>query len=144
MATAGLDLLTSTLMSDSDDFQGFILAFKDEMRHNPPLVDATNVNLPISAPSQQDRVSWHCNDFIRLYRQRAWALFKEISQIPRLPSEDEYRKIFGPGPDDMAAGWMLAYGDTRNELICHSKGFKRYSSLFPKLVPFWNGYEGLM
>ncbi|RSM18426.1 hypothetical protein CDV31_002751 [Fusarium ambrosium] len=98
MATVGFDLLTTTLTSSSGDFVRFLVEFNNEVLQRPPLVDATNVYLPISAPSRRRRISWHCNDYIRLHRQRAWALFDDTRQYPQIPSVDEYRRVYGPGP----------------------------------------------
>ncbi|RSL87694.1 hypothetical protein CEP51_002100 [Fusarium floridanum] len=137
MATVGFDLLTTTLTSSSGDFVRFLVEFNKEVLQRPPLVDATNVYLPISAPSRRRRISWHCNDYIRLHRQRAWALFDDVHQCPQIPSVDEYRRVYGPGPVGGLVGWGLEMDDTRNEWIAHGQGTMVYSSLIPKIVPFW-------
>ncbi|KAJ4328513.1 hypothetical protein N0V84_001030 [Fusarium piperis] len=139
MATVGFDLLTTTLASSADDFIKFLVDFNKEVLNKPPLIDATNVYLPISAPSRRRRISWHCNDYIRLHRQRAWALFHDSCQgpQPRIPHVDEYRGVYGPGPVDGLVGWGLEMDDTRNEWIAHGQGAMAYSSLAPKMVPFW-------
>ncbi|RSL45853.1 hypothetical protein CEP53_010592 [Fusarium sp. AF-6] len=74
MATVGFDLLTTTLTSSGDDFVRFLVGFNKEVLGRPPLIDATNVYLPISAPSRRRRISWHCNDYIRLHRQQ-WGFY---------------------------------------------------------------------
>ncbi|KPM37488.1 hypothetical protein AK830_g9083 [Neonectria ditissima] len=150
MATAGFDLLTSTLTSSKFEFRHFIVAFHKEMSLSPPITDVTNVNLPISAPSRWRRITWHCNSLIRLYRQRAWPLLEnnrhgpwlypdgEGEQRPRrLPTVDEYCNWCGTGPVGGLGGWGLEGDDTRNERICHGRGFQSYPSLSSKLVPCW-------
>lgn len=137
MATVGFDLLATTLASSGDDFVRFLVKFNKEVLQRPPRVDATNVYLPISAPSRRRRISWHCNDYIRLHRQRAWALFDDAHQHPQIPCVDEYRRVYGPGPVGGLVGWGLEMDDTRNERIAHGKGTMAYSSLIPKIVPFW-------
>lgn len=139
MATAGFSLLTNLLASSGSDFRRFIEAFNKEDMVCPPHIDATNVNLPITAPSRKSRISWHCNNFIRLYRQCAWALFDEDDDYPRprLPTEDEYGEMYGPGPVDGLVGWGLENDDTRNERVCHGRGVISYPSLSSKLMPFW-------
>lgn len=141
MATAGFDLLTTTLTSSSRDLVEFLVEFNREVLNQPPLVDATNVYLPISAPSRRRRISWHCNDYVRLHRQRAWALFRDSCRAchhrPRIPPVDEYRRVYGPGPVGGLVGWGLEMDDTRNEWIAHGQGVMAYSSLLPKMVPFW-------
>ncbi|RSL52308.1 hypothetical protein CEP54_010972 [Fusarium duplospermum] len=137
MATVGFDLPTTTLTSSGDGFARFLVEFNEEVLQRPPLVDATNVYLPISAPSRRRRISWHCNDYIRLHRQRAWALFDDAHQCPQIPSVDEYRRVYGPGPVGVLVGWGLEMDDTRNEWIAHGQGTMAYSSLIPKIVPFW-------
>lgn len=141
MATAGFDLLTSTLTSSSASFRNFLCSFNNEVLRSPPFTDVTNVNLPISAPSRWRRIGWHCNDFIRLYRQRAWALWDGDEGRPRLPSVDEYAELYGPGPVDGLVGWGLESDDTRNERICHGKGVRMYPSLLGRMVPFWKCFD---
>ncbi|KAJ3465683.1 hypothetical protein MRS44_006341 [Fusarium solani] len=82
-------------------------------------------------------ISWHCNDYIRLHRQRAWALFDDSCQGPQIPPVDEYRRVYGPGPVGGLVGWGLEMDDTRNEWIAHGQGTMAYSSLIPKMVPVW-------
>ncbi|RTE80981.1 hypothetical protein BHE90_004515 [Fusarium euwallaceae] len=137
MATVGFDLLTTTLTSNRGDFVKFLVDFNKEVLQRPPLVDATNVYLPISAPSRRRRISWHCNDYVRLHRQHAWAFFCGSCQGPQIPSVDEYRSVNGPGPVGGLVGWGLEMDDTRNEWIAHGQGTMAYSSLTPKMVPFW-------
>lgn len=137
MATVGFDLLTTTLTSSGHDFVKFLVDYNKEVLNRPPLIDATNVYLPISAPSRRRRISWHCNDYIRLHRQRAWALFDDSCQGPQIPPVDEYRRVYGPGPVGGLVGWGLEMDDTRNEWIAHGQGTMAYSSLIPKMVPVW-------
>ncbi|KAK5992494.1 hypothetical protein PT974_05901 [Cladobotryum mycophilum] len=136
LASSGLDLLTSILRSPVTDFRDFIVIYNQEILRSPPLVDATNVWLPLSAPSRRRRMRWHCNDFVRLHRQRAWALWDDDARHPKLPSEDEYRDIYGPGPVGGLVGWGLENDDTRNEFISHGQGVIAYPSLLAK-KPFW-------
>ncbi|KAI8686978.1 hypothetical protein NCS56_00270000 [Fusarium sp. Ph1] len=136
MATAGFDLLTTTLTSSSDEFVRFLVNFNKEVLQRPPRIDATNINPPLSPNNFRRRwISWHCNAYIRLNRQRAWPLFSDAHQYSQIPSVDEYRRIYGPGP--RGTGWGLKADRTKNELIAHGQGTMAYSSLIPKLVPFW-------
>lgn len=137
MATTGFDLLTTTLSFSSGEFFTFLVMFNQEIHQRPPLYDVTNVYLPITTPSRRRRISWHCNDYIRLNRQRAWPLFGGPHQYPRIPSVDEYERVYGPAHMANLVGWGLQADRTRNELIAHGQGRMAYSSLISKLVPFW-------
>lgn len=75
MAASGFGLLTNLLMSEGSNFLWFVGELKRENSQSPPFTDATNVNVPISTRSRWWRISWHCNGFVLLYRQRAWVLF---------------------------------------------------------------------
>lgn len=141
MATAGFDLLTSTLNSSGDDFRQFTFALSNETQRRPPHVNVTNVDIQIGAPSRKDQASWYANDFVRLHRQRAWALLEGPRQaLVRLPTEEEYCDIYGVEPGgEKKDGWVLNEPRARNEFICHGRGFGTYPSLLLKLTPFWKG-----
>lgn len=137
MASTGFDLLTSTLTSSNTSFREFLCSFYTEVCNSPPYIDATNVNVPNSAPSHMGRIGWYCNDFIRLHRQRAWALQLSNRIIPRLPTVRRYEGVFGPAARHGLVGWGLKSDRTRNESIAHGKGIRMYPALLDKRVPFW-------
>ncbi|KAI8723592.1 hypothetical protein NCS52_00215100 [Fusarium sp. LHS14.1] len=141
MATVGFDLLTTTLTSNNDKFFNFLFKFNMDIRQRPPLVDKTNVNLPITTRSRRAQTSWYCNDYLRLNRQRAWPLFCNTPKYPQIPSLDEYERVYGPGqgpgPIEGLIGWGLGVDRSRTELIAHGQGRMAYSSLIPMLKPFW-------
>jgi hypothetical protein len=121
VASAGFDVLTSVLT------RGWtIYTLKYEMSIVPPRSDATNIDVPPDGPSKAKGSFWHPNSFIRLYRQRAWPLFREKGRArgPNLPSERKYSQLFGPKPegDEDRVDWGPGGDHTRNERICHGGG----------------------
>ncbi|KAK1762502.1 hypothetical protein QBC33DRAFT_281643 [Phialemonium atrogriseum] len=155
MATAGLDLLTSTLTSRRRAFRKFMRNFEKEVKHKRPIVRYTDIG-----PSSRFELGrdsrwtfdspWHCGGLMSLYRQRAWPLFDDDRLYPGsggLPSAREYWGLYsergysitGIGTDAGSSDYdedddAAVYA--RGELI--SYGAILYPSISAKLVPFWH------
>ncbi|KAF4469634.1 vacuolar membrane-associated iml-1 [Fusarium albosuccineum] len=106
MASAGFDLLTTTLRLSGTEFL---------------LHSEGGVSRGIATTTSDSIVSvrGHC--------------FDDNYSFPRLPTVDEYRAIYGPGPVQGLVGWGLEMDDTRNELVAHGQGLIAYPSLLTKM-----------
>ena len=137
LASAGFGTLTR-MLREPDPRTRWCIINNEGRLFNRPFVNATNINLPTDAPMENDRASWHPNNFIRLYRQRAWPLFGEGDrpQGPRLPTEAEYTIAYGPGPPclwGVQDGWAP---ESENEWICHGREVQAYIGPDGR-IPFW-------
>ena len=97
MATAGLDLLTSTLTSSRKAFRKFMRNFEKEVKHKRPIVRYTNIGASSRSELRRDTfdLPWHCGGLMRLYRQRAWPLFDDDRLYPGSGGLSTAREYWG-------------------------------------------------
>lgn len=148
LACAGFDVLTGVLASGSSRFRRLVhdlmvdeygprpLTEDDEYGHQPLTEDAVDVFWHRSSRTCEDC----CGELMRLYRQRAWALFDDDRLYPGgwgLPTADEFREACSDRGYCAGGDWDTTDAELTDggKLVVH--GAKFYPSLVAWLRPFW-------
>lgn len=111
-----------------------------------PCLDATNIDARLNEYVAHDRMSFSPNDYVRLRRQRAWALFLDRRpRGPGVPTLDAFETMFGSGSWTSMADSSGIYSDPlRDEFIAHGKGVMTYDVVRGALrKPFWQSLAKL-
>jgi hypothetical protein len=145
LASAGFDLLSSTLAHSPCDFRVFLASLFNEFVGKPPPRDIEDTELSVlGRPFDTEYLKWTPGPLIRLYLQRAWMLLEpgqrpgprlkrpycngELDDLPSTPPRN---------PRAMLPEWYIEASLLREIWICHGAGVAEYDALSGRMMPFW-------
>jgi hypothetical protein len=145
LASAGFDLLSSTLANSPCDFRVFIAYLFNEFVAKPPPRNIEDTELSVlGRPPDTEYLRWTPGSLIRLYLQRAWMLLDpdqrpgprlkqpyyngELDVLPSTPPHT---------PRAMLPEWYIEASLLREIWICHGAGVADYDALSGRMMPFW-------